>query len=311
MDDPKFAPFEVSKAVYKTVNGHPIPAYVFIPKNLSPGKHPVIAKFHGGFLITGSALYAEWFAQWTIDYAIAHQAIVISVDYRLMPEATGLEILEDIDDFWKWLRSDFSEYLAEMKAGVEPDFEHVIANGESAGGYVAILSALSQPAGTIKAVMAAYPVLDINDRHYTEHYDKAMFGAPMMPASILDDYIKSIKPGDVITSAVPPARMPLALVACQQGKYRELLGSDSKLYPMEVLKVAKQLPFTFIFHGTDDSAVPVEGSVKFAEAAKEKFGAEKIEFFSGPGEHGFDDEATLETPWMKEGLAKVTKAWLK
>jgi cephalosporin-C deacetylase-like acetyl esterase len=51
MDSPKYAKFDVSDVSYKVVNGHDIKAYVLTPKNISPGKHPIVVKFHGGFFV--------------------------------------------------------------------------------------------------------------------------------------------------------------------------------------------------------------------------------------------------------------------
>lgn len=57
MDSPKYAKFNVSTTVYKTVNGQDIDLGVFIPKNVHTGKRPIVIHFHGGFLVTGHALY--------------------------------------------------------------------------------------------------------------------------------------------------------------------------------------------------------------------------------------------------------------
>lgn len=54
MDSPKFAKFDILTLVYKVVKGHQIKAYVLTPKNISPGKHPVAVKFHGGFFVSSS-----------------------------------------------------------------------------------------------------------------------------------------------------------------------------------------------------------------------------------------------------------------
>jgi acetyl esterase/lipase len=40
----------------------------------------------------------------------------------------------------------------------------VLVQGESAGGYMAMQSALTQPAGTIKAVLVIYPMLDMRSK---------------------------------------------------------------------------------------------------------------------------------------------------
>lgn len=69
MDSAKFADFVVTETTYKTVSSHSISAYVFVPKaspspDASNGKRPVIVRLHGGFLVTGSAIFDEWIPQW-------------------------------------------------------------------------------------------------------------------------------------------------------------------------------------------------------------------------------------------------------
>jgi hypothetical protein len=70
----------------------------------------------------------------------------VSADYRLMPESNGLDMLEDLSDFWTWVRGgELQKTLDGFKPGVEADLEKVIAYGESAGGTLALQSGFSQP----------------------------------------------------------------------------------------------------------------------------------------------------------------------
>lgn len=47
--------FNVTSATYQTIGDHNITVDVLIPKDLKPGKqHPVIIRFHGGFLVSKS-----------------------------------------------------------------------------------------------------------------------------------------------------------------------------------------------------------------------------------------------------------------
>jgi len=54
MDSPKYARFNVSATIYKTVNGHDLKTYILVPKNAPQGKRPIYVKFHGGFLVRPS-----------------------------------------------------------------------------------------------------------------------------------------------------------------------------------------------------------------------------------------------------------------
>ena len=88
--------------------------------------------------MTGSSLYAPWFNDWILDYAIANQAIIISPNYRLLPEATGREILDDIHDFWHWFQNTSSVDEILRRAGydgISLDRGSILLIGESAGKY--------------------------------------------------------------------------------------------------------------------------------------------------------------------------------
>jgi hypothetical protein len=215
-----------------------------------------------------------------------------------------LEILADLKDFWNWLHGSLSKYVK-----VHPDFNHILCKGESAGGWLAIQSAIVQPEDNIKAIIAAYPCMDVNDKKYCTP-GETVFGAPMIPQNVLSDHLKGIKPGDVVSEAYPPERMPLCLSAVQQGLLKDLIGQDERLDVIWLLQKAQKLPFVFIYNGSEDSAVPAYIAERFADVFTQRFGADQIELFIGPGEHGFDYEVTLETPWLKKGLEKVTREWL-
>lgn len=46
-----FPGFEVKTVPYKQVNGHEILVGIMVPEKLPPRKHPIIVRFHGGFLV--------------------------------------------------------------------------------------------------------------------------------------------------------------------------------------------------------------------------------------------------------------------
>ena len=227
-----------------------------------------------------------------------------------MPESQGLDVLEDISDFWTWFRKDLQSYLAEWKPGVEADLSKLLVHGESAGGYLSVQSGLCLPTGSINAIIAQYPSLDFEAPYFSKSFEKIIRGRGQIPTSVLENHIKSMTPGTILTSANPPARMDLAASCVQQGRFPEFMGTDEILYPLRRMEKAREIPYTFILHGREDTAVPVEGSFKFVDKVRQKFGDGKVSLHVEPGEHGFDDGATLETPWLKEGLEGVTARWL-
>ena len=69
-----------------------------------------------------------------MDYAIAHSAVVVSPNYRLLPESTGIEIMEDLSDFWQWTRSGLQALVSSSTDGrIEVDLSKTLVQGESSG----------------------------------------------------------------------------------------------------------------------------------------------------------------------------------
>jgi dipeptidyl aminopeptidase/acylaminoacyl peptidase len=88
----------------------------------------------------------------------------------------------------------------------------------------------------------------------------------------------------------------------------EVFGVHESLLQM---KSVEKVPYLLILHGDVDRVTPVQGSIRFEEEAR-RFGIRDVVLcIKRGGEHGFDKEATLETPWLAEALKKVTKLWLK
>ncbi|KAJ7583906.1 Alpha/Beta hydrolase protein [Mycena floridula] len=309
----KFAPFNIFTATYKTVHDHGIQADVLIPKSISPAKCPIIVRFHGGGLVFGARLFPDVFAQWAIDYALKHSAIIVTADYQLLPEAKGKDLLKDIDDLWKWLHKDFPTFLAESAPGFSPDLTRILSTGESAGGYMAIQLALSQPAGAIRGVIAAYPMTDLASDYYKkgEKPTNAFKGLPPVPESVIDAHLASMAPNAVVSSAEHPSRMGLGVAIIQHGRYLEFLGTEPELFPFERIEHVSAIPPVLILHGDEDSMVPVEHSRLFLEKVKRFLPESKVELVTAPEEHGFDLGANLETPWLKEGLKMITSEWLE
>ncbi|KAH7330435.1 Alpha/Beta hydrolase protein [Rhexocercosporidium sp. MPI-PUGE-AT-0058] len=314
MDDPKFANFNVTTTPYKIVNDQEIALYVLIPKGVYTGKRPVLVHFHGGFLITGHAIYPDWTAQWSLDYATLHSAIRVSANYRLLPESNGLDILSDVRDLWTWVENDLPAYLKRIGSDITPDYESVATYGESAGGYLAIQSGLMRP-DLVKSVIAAYPMTYLDRPWFSvASTDKSPMGAPQIPKAVFDQHLSSMEPGKIFTGAFPPARMDIALPLLQNGLLPQIMGTDASLYPakeVEKMKGDEKVPLLLIMHGTEDSAVPCEHSVDFVKFWEEKFGQGSAVGKFESGDHGFDGAATLETPWLKDGLASISKVWIK
>lgn len=167
-----------------------------------------------------------------------------------------------------------------------------------------------QPSQSLKAVIAAYPMLDLQSRWFTEAFPKPSFDVPAYPSSVIDDHLATMKTNSVVSAAEPPSRVDLMFAMVQHGRFLEMLGTHPSLFPINTINVAKAFPPLFIYHGRQDTLIPREGTEKFVENLKVVLPEVKVLFKTEDGDHGLDSSITVETPWMKEGLDFVTQEWL-
>ncbi len=142
----------------------PLPVRIYTPKG--KGSFPVIVYFHGGGWVLANKQVYDGSAR---GLAKAAHAIVVSVDYRLAPEAKFPAAWDDALAAYQWVA---------MNAASFKGMPNKLAlAGESAGGTLAISTAVSALAGGItppKAVLAVYPVAQTGNVATDSYIDSAM-----------------------------------------------------------------------------------------------------------------------------------------
>jgi acetyl esterase/lipase len=134
-------------------DGAPIPLSVFSPANTDRATAaPCIYWIHGGGMVMGDRfsqidIPLEWLDQFG--------AVVVSVDYRLAPEATGATLVEDCYQGLLWV----ADHAAEL--GLDPA-RIVVAGASAGGGLAAGVTLLARDLGgpAIAAQMLICPMLD-------------------------------------------------------------------------------------------------------------------------------------------------------
>lgn len=124
---------------------------IFTPSD-KPVNAPCVYWIHGGGMVMG-----DRFSQLDIplDWLAEFGAVVVTVDYRLAPEATGMTLVEDCYDGLVWT----AEHAAEL--GIDPS--RIIVAGTSAGGGLAAgvtLLARDRVGPPIAAQVLICPMLD-------------------------------------------------------------------------------------------------------------------------------------------------------
>ncbi len=145
--------------IYKTINGHSLKADIFYaPALLEAGQNPALAFFHGGGWVYGSP---EEFHNTCRRYARLG-FIAISFQYRLSinndgtyphPDITVVEAVKDARSAIRWMR----ENAATLK--IDPD--RIAVGGQSAGGQLALSTALMEGIDEASDNLDISPVPDV------------------------------------------------------------------------------------------------------------------------------------------------------
>lgn len=223
---------------------------------------PVILWMHPGGFNSGDK---TWFVEDIKEIALQRNYAIVSINYRLTPEAIFPAQIYDAKAAVRWIRANASKY------GFHP--EKVVAAGVSAGGYLAALLGTSagikeledlsmgnesQPSH-VNAVVDLYGPIDFLKKE--EHlrklgYEMGRCGMDMPEAQLI---------GCCIEEAPDKCRMA---------------------NPMTYIN-PKCPPF-YIQHGTADKNIPYLQSVELAEALRAVIGQDKVHLELVPDAGHFD-----------------------
>jgi acetyl esterase/lipase len=214
---------------------------------------PVVVHVHGGGWRRGSRRHplpalGDGFYQGLAASGIA----VAAVDYRLSGEARYPAAVDDVRAAVAWVRSALPGY------GVTPG--PVVLWGDSAGGHLALLAALTGtgpgitgPGNTgVDGVVAWFPVTDLAGLHGPDDDDPETREALFLGA--------------------PPAQVP-----------------DLAREASPITHVHAGAPPVLLMHGDSDALVPPDQSIRFARALRDAGGA--VSLVLVPGASHFWDGA--------------------
>jgi acetyl esterase/lipase len=243
---------------YKTVGDLKIQADVYRPDD--DKSRPVVVWIHGGALIMGNRSSVP---KNLADLCGEQGYALVSLDYRLAPEAKLPEIIADIKDALRWLHGDGAR---ECKL----DPKKLVVTGGSAGGYLTLMTGICvEPRPT--ALVAYWGYGDVDGDWYvkpSEFYRKQ----PLVPK---DEAYGAVGKKE-LTGSEPEydgkARSRYYLYLRQNGLWtKDVSGVDPKTATNEldpfcpVRNVTKDFPPTMLVHGTEDTDVPYELSANMAK----------------------------------------------
>lgn len=150
-----------------------LPVRIYTPTGNGP--FPVIVYYHGGGWVIADKNIYDGGARGLAKQA---RAVVVSVDYRLAPEARFPAAWDDALASYKW--------AAANAASIKGDPKRLALAGESAGGNLALSTAIAARAAGVTQpmhVLAVYPVAQTGNLE-TESYKDSATAKPLNKAMI-------------------------------------------------------------------------------------------------------------------------------
>lgn len=230
--------------VYTSINGRDLRADVYRAAS-SPGRvSPVLVYFHGGAWWKG-ARPESWSA---FRPFLAEGMSVVTVEYRLAGEARAPAAVQDARCALAWVATNADRY------GFDP--RRIVVMGTSAGGHIALLTAL---------LPVDDPATACPDRPTPR------------PAAVLDYY----GPADLEIRSADGVLHPSVRRWLGEGPGAEAL--QRRLSPIHQVRPGS--PPVFIVHGDADPLVPAKDSVRLKKALDAAGSPAALRLVAGGG-HG-------------------------
>ena len=250
-----------------------------------------------------------------LELALKHGAVILTPDYRLRPEHQVTEGIEDIQSFWQWIEDGSAQQVLNTSLpNVTVDARNLMVAGESAGGYIAVTTALLPLSSLpIKALFLQYPTLNMTDVTRIENISEAMqksgLWSESVPYSELEDFLAHVEKGTLRTRANFGSRMRLLMGMVQAGKFWDETRDAERLCPMRTLVSAGMLPPILLYHSKEDEVLPWQHTEEWAAKLRSVQPDVPLFLTYQKGDHVFDKDDNMETPWLQGPLDFVQKYW--
>ena len=197
--------------------GGPLRLRMYDPVSDRQVPAPALVFFHGGGLVAGSIETHDAICR---NLAIAMNAMVVSVDYRLAPEARFPAALDDAAFAVNW--------LGEHGTGLKIDTARIAIGGESAGALLSALIAGGVRPLTVKirAQLLLCPVIDLGG-DFPSRREFAQ-GFMIDTATVDHDIADCLGPGQTVSALPSPLRdgspggvPPTIIVAAECDPFRD------------------------------------------------------------------------------------------
>jgi acetyl esterase/lipase len=262
---------------YKTVDDLAIKLDVYCLQDET--SRAAVVWIHGGALIGGNRTEIDRRVR---NHMLEEGYALISLDYRLAPETQLPEIIQDVEDAFKWIHR-----TGPRRFKIDPT--RIAVAGSSAGGYLTLTSGFR--VRPLPAVLLSfwgygdligdwYSTPSPHPRHHRNQLTREEALRQVSGPAISDPRDRKGNGGLFYEYCRQTGTWPQAVSGWDPVKEAE------RFHPyMPVKNVTAEYPPTVLIHGTNDTDVPYEQSVMMAEQFKRH--EVPHEFISIPnGEHG-------------------------
>jgi len=262
---------------YKTVQDLDIKADVY--REDDDARRAVVVWIHGGALING---HREGVSGRLKKAFLDAGYIVVSIDYRLAPETKLPDIIEDVEDAFRWIREKGPELF-------QADPDRLAVTGGSAGGYLT-LTAGYRVKPRPNALVALWGYGDLVGPWYSSPSPHPCHHRVKLSR---DGAFQQVDGPPISDARDREGNGGAFYQFCrQQGLWPKAVSGwdphteQEKFYPyMPVKNVTANYPPTLMIHGQRDTDVPHEQSVMMAAELRRNDVERKL--ISIPnGEHG-------------------------
>lgn len=254
---------------FARVDGRPILADFYLPREPATGPRPAVVQVHGGAWVVGSRREQ---GIPLLTHLAANGWVGMNIDYRLSPWAQWPDHVVDVKRAIAWLREHSGEY------DVDPSF--IAITGGSAGGHLTALAALTADDASLQpgfedadtSVAAAVPFYGVYDM-----VDEGHIHAPALHDVVLAPLVFRVRRQHA------PER------------YRDASPRH---------RVHADAPPFLVLHGTRDSLVPIADAHHFVEALR---GVSRQPVLFGEmigGQHAFDVIPSWRTAPVIEAIER-------
>ncbi|UZJ50786.1 hypothetical protein CBS101457_000106 [Exobasidium rhododendri] len=317
--------------IYKTAKDNAgeevdIPLDLYVPSNAAQrtaAAIPLIWIHTGGFL-QGTRKMTPGHLLRSVN---KHNFAVIAPDFRLAPQVTLAEVLEDIHDCIHFV---LSGKLSAAATATNIDTTQYVLAGSSAGGWSSLLLGLNLipalPVPTPAALVSIYPITTVSKslapyfhtplRPLPWAYSAAAKKGDVVPGEPLREHID--KGGLVRTEAslaLQPVRSTLYTYARQEGTYPEMIlakGQDVEEYSTPALITARIAQETtvprvvFIAYGDADVMVETSQSTMVIDALKQTTNVNLVTHVEAGQGHVWDIlQQDAEIPGLWESVTQA------